>query len=630
MTRILIRYRFLPLLLVFLSFVESRQAAAQELTVTEIDFAGNRAFDKGDLEDLLNSTEGDDFDVRLIKLDLIMLTNFYRQNGFLTADVRDSLTIDKLSGSVKVSYLIFEGQRYYYERTDISGNKIFGLNYIKNLFGDLKKGQPFDEGMVKTARENLETAYYNNGKPFVQLSFDFAFEEDSLVVVTCKIRENKTVYIKDMQYLGLKLVQEFIVRRELEIKKGDLYNRELLAKSQRNLYRLGLFDYVRFEIKPIEKDSSQVILQIQVQEKDPWWIGTSIGFTYEDEESYGNKIELSLEGGHRNLWGTGRSLSLHIVPSFAYDAGTRSIINPDNHITMVFVEPWIGYTRTPGVFMTSYHLYRPLNSADFNLLRFNFGVNRELTEYTDLRGTLEAKLVTTLSAGNIDSTLVEDVSRDQVYAVTLYGKRDTRNNFFNATDGALTDLSVSYSYSTSKVEEVGRQYNSYLTFIAGWRRYQPIRWQLFKRNEQMTLATRVKAGIISELGATGVIPISDLFFAGGATSVRGYEEQLLGPATLDAEGYKDQATGGKLLFLANAEIRVPIFWLFVGEIFLDMGNVWQEVRNFQAKEIKFTTGLGLVILTPVGPVRFDYGIKLNPDSVDRRHEAFHFGLYFAF
>ena len=610
--------------------ISTATLTAQTLTVSEIHFHGAAAFSEDELSDLLHAETDEDFDARLVKLDLILLTNFYRQNGFLTADVRDSLAIDKTRAVVRIFYLLSEGQRYYYDRTELSGYHLFGLGFLKGLFSELKKGEPFDEGLIKTARQNLEDAYYNEGKPFVQINFDYHFENDSLVVVDCTIRENRTVYIKEMEYLGLKIVQEFIVRRELEIKKGEIYSRAKLGKSQRNLYRTGLFEYIRFELKPIPQDSSQAILQIQVKERDPWWIGTSLGFTYEEEESYGNKLELSLEGGHRNLWGTARSISLQFVPSFAYDNATNSIINPDNHITFIFVEPWIGYTRTPGVFMTSYHLYRPLNSADFNLLRFNFGVSRELTEYTDLRGTLEAKLVTTLSEGTIDTTLIEDVSRDQVYSVTLYGKRDSRNNFFNPTDGALSDASASYSYSIGRQDNGGRSYISYLTFFASWRRYQPIRWNLFKRREQMTLATRLKAGVITEFGQKNDIPISDLFFAGGATTVRGYDEQLLGPTTLDADGLKDKAIGGKLIFLANAEVRIPIFWLFAVEFFLDVGNVWREIRDFQPKEIKFATGAGLVILTPLGPVRVDYGYKLNPDSIDRKRGALHFGLYFAF
>ena len=90
------------------------------------------------------------------------------------------------------------------------------------------------------------------------------------------------------------------------------------------------------------------------------------------------------------------------------------------------------------------------------------------------------------------------------------------------------------------------------------------------------------------------------------------------------------ADGGKLLLLANIEARIPIFWLFVGEVFVDAGNVWDGINEFDPKEIRYTTGVGLAILTPLGPVRVDYGYKLNKRSIDVANDALHLGIYFAF
>jgi outer membrane protein insertion porin family len=615
------------LLLYFLTPINS---FGQPLQISKINFKGVNSVPVEDLEEILHSEENSEFDARLVKLDKILLTNYYRKNGFLTVGVYDSLTLDKPTQSVSVLYEVVEGRRFFLKSIEIEGNTTFDRNRLLKSFELSVPGQPFDEGSIQTANQNLENLYFNSGKPFVMLAFDYEIEEDSLIIIKCMIKENQTVKIKDMEYVGLKLVQSFIVYRELELKRGDIYNREKLAKSHRNLYRTGLFEYVRFELKPADEDSTQAYLQVQVQERDPWWIGASVGFTHEDEESYGNKLELSLEGGHRNLWGTGRSLSLHIVPSLAYDVDRGKAINPDNHVSLVFVEPWIGYTRTPGIFTASYHIYRPLNSANFDVLRFNFGVSRELTPIVDLSGALEAKIVDVKEEGIIDSTLEQDASRDQVYSASVYGKRDTRDNFFSPTNGALSDVSLAFSYSVGKLDDGGRDTKTYITLISAWRRYQPLKWQPFKKRANITLATRLRGGALFEFGPTKNIPISDLFFAGGATTVRGYQEQLLGPTTLDEEGFKDKALGGKLLLLVNAELRIPLFWLFVAEIFLDGGNVWRELSDFNPKEFRFSTGLGLVLITPVGPIRFDYGIKLTKEDSDKTRDAFHFGLYFAF
>ena len=90
------------------------------------------------------------------------------------------------------------------------------------------------------------------------------------------------------------------------------------------------------------------------------------------------------------------------------------------------------------------------------------------------------------------------------------------------------------------------------------------------------------------------------------------------------------ALGGKILFLANIEARIPIWWLFVGEVFVDAGNVWRNINSLEFKDIRYTAGIGLAIITPLGPVRVDYGYKLNKRKFDPDPDAFHLGIYFAF
>jgi outer membrane protein insertion porin family len=603
---------------------------AQNLEVKKIEFINVRNFARGQLEELLHSEEGDDFDTRLVKLDKILLTNFYRKQGFLIVEVMDSLIIEKKSGKVDIYYIINEGSRYYLGEFRFSGNNDISTKNLSAVFSDLRISSPFDEALINDGKRRIEDLYYNRGKPFVEIALDYEFKQDSLVVVKFNIKENQTIYIHDIEYIGLKYVQQFIIRRELDFKKGDLYSRKKLSSSQQNIYSTGLFDFVRFDITPLKNDSSRAILNILVQEKDPRWIGLRLGFAYEQEQSYGNRIELTAEGGHRNLFGTARSISLQLGPSFWYDFETHKIAIPENRIVFNFVEPWIGYTRTPGLFQTSYRQLRPINSADFDVISTSFQVSHKFSDYRDVSGSIGLKLVDVLSEGALDTTLESDIGKDQIYWVSLYGKRDSKNNFFHPTNGSFIDLSISFSYTIGEFSEGKRTEQQYFTIISSWQRYQPMRVKLFNLRPKITLATRLKGGAIFEVGDTEDLPISELFFAGGATTVRGYEEQLLGPTRLDENGIKTGARGGKLLLLMNAELRIPLFWLFVGELFIDGGNVWRNKSDFNPKEIKFTTGLGIALLTPLGPVRVDYGYKLMKEASDRKNDAFHLGFYFAF
>jgi outer membrane protein insertion porin family len=615
-------------ILFFVIFTEFLYSSDDVFEISKIRFLGSSAFSEDDLSDLIYSEEDEEFDARLVKLDKIVLMNYYRKNGFLTVEINDSLIQKNILKQVEINYIIQEGIRYYIGRFEFKGNKIINTEFLQEIFSEYKAGEFFDEGRINQGKQIIEGHYYDKGKPYININLDYQFEQDSLVIVMFDIEENQTVFIKDIKYIGLKLVQNFLIRRELEFKKNEIYNRKKLDKSQQNIYGTGLFEFVRFELEPIPNDTNNVILNILLKERDPRWVGFRIGFGYEQEESYGNKLDLTAEGGHRNLFGTARSISLHLVPSFLYSVESKKIVNPENQITFVFVEPWIGYTRTPGIFQVSYNQYRPLNSANFNVFRTGFNVTHKFENKIETSGGIEAKFVDQLTSGKIDSTIESDAGKDKIYSLSLFASQDTRKNYFDPQDASITELGLSLSNSIGKNSEGKTEITQYFTVISSWKRYQPLRFKLFRKEIRFVVATRLKLGTIYELTKGGTIPISDLFFAGGATTVRGYEEQLLGPVGFAKDG-TPVANGGKLLFLSNAEIRFPIYWLFMGEIFFDGGQVWSEIDQFRATEIKFSTGAGIALMTPIGPIRFDYGYKLMPKSGEERGNL-HIGFYFAF
>jgi outer membrane protein insertion porin family len=611
---------------------------AQEFKVKSIQFINNRAFSRNILLDVLHSKRKNEFDARLVKLDKILLTNYYRKQGYLTTEVFDSLVVNKTNRSVEIFYLLAEGYRYYLNQIVFNGNSDISTADLSRQTRGIELNVPFDEAVLLDLKQKIENLYYDNGKPFAEINLDYEFAQDTLVVAKVNIMEKQTVYIRDVKYLGLQESRKFIVKRELEFNKNEKYNRELILFSQENIYGTGLFDYVRFDLEPYAADTTGVTVNIMVQEKKARWFGARIGYAYEQEEVYGNKIEFALEGGHRNLFGTARSVSLHLVPSLQYDFKTHKVLNPENQISLIFVEPWLGFAKTPGTFQFSYHQYQPLNSADFNVMLYGINIShsaastvtRRNGQEITLSASAQLKFVDVLSEGALDTTLEADVGKDRVFTTTLYARRDTKNNYFNPSGGSVSDLSIGFSQSVGKNEFGNKRTNRYFTVISSWQRYQPVGPKVFRKQTKITLATRLKTGALFEIGGTKNIPISELFFAGGATTVRGYGEQLLGPATLDQDGYKTEALGGKLLMLLNAELRIPLYWLFQTEIFLDGGNVWQEVKFFNPAQIKFSTGAGLVLITPIGPVRFDYGYKLLKEASDRTAGYAHLGFYFAF
>ena len=622
------RHIYIYVLLFFLLHI----VGAQE--IKQIRFVGVSEEDKDELSSIIDSEEEKELDVRLVKLDRMLISRFYKQQGYIEVRVRDSLSLSEDRESVCVYFKIDRGKRFYYKRVTFSGVSPGFKKRVIKQFKKLKEGNPFNENKITAALRKVEDIYYNSGKPFVKIDVNYLFEKDTMVVVQVEITENQTVIIGDIRYSGLKKVQQFIVRRELEIKKGDIYKRKAIEESQKNIYSTGLFKFVRLELEPIKDKPNEAVLNISVEEKDAKWVGVHLGLALEEGRSYGNRLELTLQGGHRNLFGTARSISLHLTPAIVYDFQKGGIHNIENRLNLRFVEPWVFYTRTPGVLNVFYEQHRPLNSGSFDLTGTSFGMTHEFNDDMRLSGAISAKFVRQLSDQEIDSVYQKEYQTDQntIYALTFYWKEDTRRNIFYPRNSSYTDASMAFSFSKGEDSLGVPVENNYIRVITSWQRYQPLKLgKLQVKKYNITMASRVKIGAIIEPWENEQIPINDRFYAGGATTVRGYQESLLGPALeYDSNGKIKKAAGGKLLFLANLEFRMPLVWLLVLETFIDSGNVWAEIKDFRPGEIRFTTGIGLAVVTPLGPIRFDYGRKLTKTDLDPTPDAWHMGIYFAF
>ena len=188
--------------------------------------------------------------------------------------------------------------------------------------------------------------------------------------------------------------------------------------------------------------------------------------------------------------------------------------------------------------------------------------------------------------------------------------RDTRDSSINPTKGLY--LFTGGDLATKVIggdKEFGR-----IQQIASY--YVPFKWQ-------SVLEFRGRIGIVNPYGDTDKVPIFERFFAGGARTIRGYNERGVGPV----DAVTEDPLGGESLIVGNIEYTVPLVDFIKLATFFDVGNVWEKVGDLGTDEFKSGAGVGLRVKTPVGPINLDYGYPLNDEpGEEERSGKFYFSV----
>src|SRR5208283_4160514 len=143
-------------------------------------------------------------------------------------------------------------------------------------------------------------------------------------------------------------------------------------------------------------------------------------------------------------------------------------------------------------------------------------------------------------------------------------------------------------------------------------------------SRRLVLAISLRGGAAQGYGDTSELPLVERFFLGGRTTVRGYDQDTLGP-----KGVNSTPLGGNAFVMGNFEFRTDVGHGFGVVNFVDTGNVWEKIQDINIAQLRFTTGLGLRYKTPVGPLSIDYGVKLSREKGESLG-ALHFSIGHAF
>lgn len=552
------------------------------LNITDIKISGNNFFKS----DFIKSFFGyrrrfiffkkyPKFSPFAVKRNIEVLEEVYKDSGFFDVKIEWERSIEK--NGVVIFLNIYEGKRYVIN--DIEVPEDLGVKF------SLPK--PYTIAYVSDIEEKILSYYRNNGYPFVQVEREeYKDYENKRVKVVFNVSKGERIRIRKVMWKSADTTKPLNTRwktfkREIKVRSGEFFKEKDIEESVSRLYRTQLFNTVFWKLENVQDGYADLIFY--VKEGPPRIFDLSFGFQSETKHPILIKIENIFQ--HINLFNNLQRLQLS---SYVLVDIANTNLNAYN-IMVIYQEPYF---------------------LDFNL-RANFNIpvfydrDRNLFQY-GLAGEITKPYFlgenNSLNFGlSYDKrrTLAEEQNYDifRIYQSTFF---DTRDNIFDPSFGSVIRF---------EIHEAGLGYfgnYDYIKWVSDISFYQKFFLSEWK------WALRLYFGGIFAYMRSDTIPIIDLFTVGGEGQVRGYDRFSIGPNLKDCYSYICKAGRYPLVFNYEIRRRINRFWGFV--LFFDYGYLEGDKG--------YSSGIGIRYFTPIGPIRFDWAIKLRDRSPTDRGKVY--------
>ncbi len=503
---------------------------------------------------------------------------------------------------VRLHFEIEEERPYTVSEIDVSGNQKFGTDELLNLV-PLEEGERFRREAERDGAQAINSKYHQHGYLEARASPERNVNPvEHTVAVRYQIQEGVPSTIREIHIEGNRITEDRVIRRELGIYPGELADKRKIDAAKKRLRNLGYFSSV--EIMPlVTEEPDERDMRVVVEETETGRLMLGGGFSTDDDLV--GMFEVSQSNFSLLNWptfrGAGQKLRLRA------QLGTER-----NDFVLSFVEPWLFHKRLR-------------LSADL------YARDREYDEYTEEKAGVTLSLARSwgknwrqsvgvrfedISLTDFETTsnaLLDEEGDYGHHALLLSFTRDTRDSYRNPRRGSRL------GFSTELMSEAWGSYGDIYRVRGTLSRYFP----LFEES-----AIKVGGEIATADGVGGDrVAIIDRYFAGGSTSLRGFELRDVGPL----DPVTGDSLGGQSLLLGGIELRVPLVEMVIGRAFCDFGNVWEDAADWNPSELNASVGLGVELRLPIGPVTLDYGIPVvtEQDELDDSGRL-HFNMGYTF
>ncbi len=572
--------------------------------IKEINIIGNKAFKKDVLLEQLKLKKthwipfqrSDRYSKQQLGGDLETLSSYYQDRGYLQfniSSVQVALSPDKQD--IYVTLAVEEGKVYKVKDHRFSGEIVLNEKFL-DLLTSTKNGSVFSRKEATETGTRIEAALSDIGYAFAKVTpVPEVDEPNRQVGINYFIEPGKRAYIRRINFQGHSGTNDETLRREMRQLEAAPFSKSAVERSRVRLARLPFIEEAEVETKPVAGSDDLVDIEFKVKERAPGSIQFGVGFS----GAQGFLINASIT--NTNFLGTGNRVQLAADTSTFNRSVSLSLTDP------YFTQDGISQTVST-FFRKSQSVIRFSSGFDTNVVGGDLTYGIPLSEFTSLRvgagvSQTAVKTFANASSDNILNFVIRNGTNFTEFQLRTGIARDTRNRTFFASSGALTRLNFDIAVPVSDLT----YYNASLSH----EQFFPLPFKFFAQ-------VQGTVGYVERYGSTRDVPPYELFFAGGANTVRGYRDGTLGPRDFP----NNNPFGGKLRTTAQTDLVLPIPVVSDNKttrasFFYDIGNVYAQPADFSVSSLRQSYGISFSFFTPIlGLLSLSYAFPLNDKPGD--------------
>ena len=576
-----------------------------EFEIDKVELKGYQPLSKKKLNKELEE-QGSSLDLLLEKRHLLkeelayntdVLSDIYKKNGFPTAEVTSQLAKNTENNTISIIYNLGLGEPQRVNELIVTG---WPIDLKMSDAPKVPASIPIVERYTKQLIEDLHTrGYFTATGKLDIIKNDFQSSVNNSKA-TITLQPNERTFIDNIRIIGNKEISTEFILNTITVKQGSPWSIDNFLRSRRKLLKTGLFTNIEFTPEDTFHDGKYQNLLITVRERKLNSLELGLGLNSE----YG--FHIFGEATNRSIFKDGRSLSLR--SDIYYDPKEKEQISQG--------VANLRYSH-PEVFGSKFQLTEDLRIQKLNNSSLSFYIDRFMfnTNLSRSRGdrfsysfghSLYSEDLSDVAEDIILSSLDYGTHTYSVFSASMnYDRRDNpitpRNGYYFSLSSDLSDKSLGSAADYFSLQ-------SRLSAIH----------QLGK--SKFGIGDNFVVGNFWKFGSTDEIPLSQRYFLGGRNSIRGFKENSLGP-----KGEVGHVMGGDFEIVNNLELSYDFTEVFQMLTFLDAGNAFPKSSDFSIDDLRWSTGIGVRYVSPIGPLGFDVAHPLDREG-NESSLRFHFSI----